>query len=99
MLGGGRFPRGGDANFIAQLNDDSFSGFFTDAFDAAEQFQITRHDGAAELNGGGSVQNGERGFRTDAGDVIDEETEEIALLGGGESIEDMGVFTHLEMGE
>ena len=81
LLGGGGFPGGGDADFVAELDDDALGGLFADALDAAERGDVAGDDESAELDGGAAVKDGEGELGADAADVVDEEEEEVALLG------------------
>lgn len=48
VLIGGGFPSGGDADFIFQFENDAFGGFFADAFDLGEGFDVTGDDSGFE---------------------------------------------------
>ncbi len=98
LLRGGGFPRGGDADFVAQLDDDALGGFLADAFDFAQRRDVARDDEAAKDDGRDAVEDGQRELRADAADVVDEEEKEVAFLGRGEAVEDVGVFADLRDG-
>ena len=97
LLRGGGFPRGGDADFITQLDNDPLGRFLADAFDFAEGCNVTRDDKPAKDDRCDDVENGQRQLRSNAADVVDEEKKEVALLGRGEAVKDMGVFANLKM--
>ena len=99
LLRGGGFPGRGDADFIAQLDDDALGRFLAHAFDLAKRGDIARHYQAAKADRGDSVQHCEGEFRADATDVVDEKEEEIAFFRRGEAVENVGIFADLEMGQ
>ena len=99
-LGGcGGLPGGGDADFVAEFDDDAFGGFFADAFDFADEGGVGLDDGGAKSVGGEGAEDLDGGAWADAGDVVDEEAEEVAFFSGGESVEDVGIFANDEVGE
>ena len=96
---GSGFPRSGDADFVAQLNDDSFGSFFANTLDSAETRDVARHDQTAKHHGRNAVKNGQGKLWANAADVIDEKKKEIALLGRCETVEYMSILANLEMCE
>ena len=99
LLRGRGFPRGGDADLVAQLDDDALGGLLADALDFAQRGDVARDDEAAKDDRRDAVEHGERELRPDAADVVDEEEKEVALLRRGEAVEDVGVFADDEMRE
>ena len=99
LLRGGGFPGGGDADFVAQLDDDPLGGLFADAFDPAQRRDVARDDEAAKDDRRDAVEDGQRKLWPDAADVVDEQEKEIPFFLGGKAVEDVGVFADLEMGE
>lgn len=99
VVGAGRLPCGGDTDFVFELHHDALGGFLSDAGDFRDGRDVRRHHGSLESGDIHAAEDGEGEFRADAGDVGDEEPEEVALGGGGEAKEDVGIFADLEMGE
>ncbi len=97
VLGGGDLPGGGDAEFVFQFEHDALGGFLADAGDFGEEAAVAVDDGGLEVAHAHAAQDGQPELGADAGDVVDEEAEEVALGGGHEAIEDVGVFAHLQM--
>src|ERR1700677_683136 len=93
----GGFPCGGDADFVLELDDDALGGFFADALGLGEEAGVAADDGGLEMRDADAAQYVEGGFGADAGDVVDEEAEEVALGGGHEAKEDVGVLADLEV--
>ena len=96
--GAGGLPGGGDADFVFQLDDDALGGFFADAFGFGQKGGVAGDDGGFELEDADAGEDVEGGLWADAADVGGEEAEEVALGGGGEAVEDVGVFADLEVG-
>lgn len=103
--GGGTFG-GGPAGesveggkFVAQLEDDTFGGFFAEAFEFGQGGDVACGDGIAHGAGAGASEDGEGGFGSNARDVVKKETKKIALPGGEETVKDVGIFPNDEVGE
>ena len=96
--GAGDLPGGGDADFVFEFDDDALGSFFADAFGFGEEGGVAGDDGGFELEDADAGEDVEGGLWADAADVGGEEAEEVALGGGGEAVEDVGVFADLEVG-
>ena len=94
-----RFPRRRHAQLVFQLEHDSLRRFFPEAADFRERRDVGVHDRAFEIAHAHSAQDGEREFRADPADVIDEQTKQIALGRGHEAVKNVRVFAHVQMGQ
>src|SRR4051812_36575038 len=99
MLGAGGFPRGNHAEFVFQLENDSFRGLFSEPADSGKRGDIGIHDCAFEIAYAHSAQDSERQLWANAADVVDQEPKEIALCRGHETVENLGVFADVKMSE
>ena len=99
MAGACGFPRGGDADFVLQFDDDSLGSFFSDALDARKCGGVAGDDGGLECGDGGAAEHVERGFRAYAADVLHEQSEKVALGRRHESEKNMRVFADGEVCE
>ena len=59
-------------DFIAQFNDESFSGFFTDAGALGEEGYIGVGDGTTQKLDGHTAEDGDTDFWADSGDPFNE---------------------------
>jgi hypothetical protein len=96
-FGGGVGGQGGSdfagaKDFVAEFDDEAFGGFFANAGAVGEELEVGVGDGGLEGVGGKAAEKTEGGFGADAGDLFDEEAEEIAVGTGGEAVELLGVL-------
>ena len=83
--------------FAAQFQHHAFGGFFADAGGGGEAFDVFFGDGLRQLVGIHGRQDAQCGFGTDAAD-FDQLAEGGALLGRGESKQQMRVFADDKLG-
>ena len=81
---------GADLRF--KLHDQAFGGFFSDPGALREHADIAAPDRALEQVDGKPAHDGERAFGADARHVLDHEAKKVAVGGGGEPVERLGVF-------
>ena len=99
-LGGGRgLPGCSDTDFVFKLHKDALGRLFSDSFDLRKRLGVAGDNRGFEACHGDAAQDVEGSLGTDAGDMVDEETEKVAFRAGSETEENMGVFTDLEVRE
>ncbi len=99
IRGAGGLPSGGDAHFIFEFNDDPLSSFFADPFHLGQRFGVSGNDRGFEIRDRAATEDIERDLRSDAGDILYEQPEKITFARSHETIEDVGVFPDVKVGE
>ena len=99
MRSTGCFPRRRHADPVLQFEDHSLRRFFPNAADLRKRRDIVVDHGSFEIVNAHSAQHRQCQFRPDAADVIDEQPKEIALRCRHESIENLSILAHVQMGE
>lgn len=89
------FLRGDREFFVAQLDDESFGCFFTDAGNFAQFLDLVALNCAIEFGGGHVPNQAKSCFGSDAGDG-DQMLEELFFFFGEKSVEYLSVFSYDE---
>ena len=92
-------PCAGGADLVLEFDDDAFGGFFTDAGDLGEGFDVAIGDSAAQGGDVHAAEDVEGDFGADTADGVNEQAEHVALGGSHETVEDMGILANGEVSE
>jgi len=93
------FPGARRTDLVLQLDDNAFGGLPANAGYLRERLHVAVGDGAAQGGDVHSTEHIEGELRPDATDGVDEQPEHIALGGGHETIQHVGIFAHGEVRE
>ena len=95
----GRFPRRRHTHFVFQLEHDSLGCFLSQPADFRKRSDVIVYDRSFEIVHTHSTQNGQGQLRPNPADVIHQEPKQIAFRCAQESIQNVGVLAHVQMGE
>lgn len=90
-LGVGGAVVAGEADFVAEVDDDAFGGLFADAGGLGDEGGVGVGDGVTDIFGRAEAEDADGGFRADAVDG-NQHFEELFGSKAGETVEVFGVF-------
>src|SRR5205814_2158038 len=88
-----------DAELIFQLEHDSLRRFFSEPADLRERRDIGVDYGGLETFHAHSAQDRQRELRTNATDVVDQQSKQVAFGAGHEAVKDLRIFANVKMNQ
>ena len=97
--GAGGLPCAGHPDFVFQFHDDPLRGFFADTGDLRQRLDVGACHRAAEGRDADAAEDIQGDLRADAAHGMDQQTEQVALLGRHESVKGVRILAHDQLGQ